>query len=69
MYSVWECMVGQRRGGRGLARTTNGVRDSARGETNDKLRRQRTPRSKVSKVETHSLLAVVESNERNDKVF
>ena len=59
----------QRRGGRGLGRTTNRVRDSARGETNDKLRRQRTSRSEVSKVETHPVFAVVESNESNNKVF
>ena len=59
----------QRRGRRGLARATNRVRDSARGETNDKLGRQRTTRSKMPEVETHSLFAVVKSNERDDQVF
>ena len=73
--SVGKCIVRQKgyksqgRGVRGLARTTDGVRDSGRGETNNELRRLGSTRSKMPKVKTHSLLAVVESHERSNKVF
>ena len=59
----------QGRGVRGLAGTTDRVRDSGRGETNNELGRQGPTRSKMPKVKTHPLLAVVESNERSDQVF
>ena len=52
-----------------LFRTTDRVRDGSRGETNDELRRLRATRSKMSQIQTQSLLAVVKGNESNDKVF
>ena len=42
----------QGRGVGGLAGTTNGVRDSGRGETNNELRRLGSTRSKMPKVKT-----------------
>ena len=56
------------RGVGGLAGTTDGVRDSGRGETNDELRLGST-RGKMPKVKTHSVLAVVKGYERGNKVF
>ena len=52
-----------------MAGTTDRVRDSGRGETNNELRRLGSTRSKMPKVKTHSLLAVVKSHERSNKVF
>ena len=57
------------RGVGGLAGTTNWVRDRGRGETNDELRRLRSTRSKMPKVKTHSMLAIVKGHERGNKVF
>ena len=45
------------------------MRDSKGGETNDELSRLRSTRGKVSKVKTHSALAVVKGHERGNKVF
>ena len=59
----------QRRGVRGLAGTTDRVRNSGRGETDNELGTQGSTRSKMPKVKTHSLLAIVESNERSNQVF
>ena len=52
-----------------MAGTTDRMRDSGRGETNNKLGRLGSTRSKMPKVKTHSLFAVVKSNERSNKVF
>ena len=57
------------RGVGGLAGTTNWVRDRGRGEANDELRRLRSTRSKMPKVKTHSMLAIVKGHERCNKVF
>ena len=54
---------------RRAGRTTNGVRDSGRGETNDELSRLGSTRGKMPKVKTHSVLAVVKGHERGNKVF
>ena len=49
--------------------TTDRVRDSGRGETNDELRRLGSTRGKMPKIKTHSVLAVVKGHERGNKVF
>ena len=51
----------------GLAGTTDRMRDSGR-ETNNKLGRLGSTRSKMPKVKAYSLFAVVKSNERSNKV-
>ena len=59
----------QGRGVRGLAGTTDRVRDGGKGQTNNELGRLGSTRSKMPKVKTQSLLAVVKSNERSNKVM
>ena len=54
---------------RRLAGTTYRVRDSSRGEANDKLSRLEWARGKMPKVKTHSALAVIKGHERGNKVF
>ena len=45
------------------------MRDSSRGETNDKLSRLGSTRGKMPKVKTQSALAVVKGHERGNQVF
>ena len=52
-----------------MARTTYGVRNGSRGETDDELSRLGSTRGKMPKVKTHSALAVVKGHERGNKVF
>ena len=60
--SIGKCIVGQKgyksrgRGVGGVARTTYGVRNGSRGETDDELSSLGSTRGKVPKVKTHSAL-------------
>ena len=53
---------------RRLVGTTYREETSSRGEANDKLSRLESARGKMSKVTTHSALAVIKDHERGNKV-